>query len=86
MDISFMQIMDGKAKFVVVPNDVPELNLKNFEKFFVKEFTGHRISGTVQKTAKINRSLGLVRKREVNFVLPQILCLCYGDGFHDRHI
>ena len=83
MNISFVQILNGKVKFVVVPNNAAELNLKNGEKFLVEKFASHRIFCTTQETAKIDRPLSLVGKGKMNLIVSQILCLRYSDGFHD---
>ena len=82
MDIPSVQIHNGKAKFVVVPNNIAVLNLKNFEKVLVKEFSCHRISRTIQESTEINGSFRLIGKLKMNFVLSQIRGLCDGNGFH----
>jgi hypothetical protein len=80
-----MQIPDGKTKFIVVPDNVAKLDFEILEKFLVKEFSRHRMIGTIQETTEINGLLSCVGKREMNLVLPQILCLHDGDSFHLMH-
>ena len=86
MDSSGVQIMNGKAKFIVVPYNVAELDPKNLEKALIEKLACYRITRTIQKTAKINGSLRSVRKRKTNLVFSQILGLRNGQGFLHTHL
>jgi len=82
MDIPFVQILNGKAKFIVVPHNIAEHDLETFEQFLVEKFTDHRIMGTIQETVEIDGLLRLIGKRKMNLMFSQILCLRNGNGFH----
>jgi hypothetical protein len=70
----FKQILDGKAKFIIIPKSVAELDIENLEQFLVEKFAGPRIVRATLTSTKNNGSFGLTGKRKMDFVFFQVFC------------
>ena len=74
-DVPFIEIKDGKTKFVVVPYNIPIFDFEHLKKIVIEKLACHRIMRPIQKTAEINNLFGLVGKHKMNFVLTSLPAL-----------